>query len=850
MTWTPGNRLIHRFNPELGPGLITAVEQRTLVVHFPDTDTVLRLAADSDAISPLRFLAGTPAVILSSLERVVIAEDSGPDLATLTDGRVVTTADLWPAKIGESLTERLELGDIDPFESFSLRLDALHLAALREADGLGSFLGGRVRLFPHQLYAAESATKSAPTRWLLADEVGLGKTVEACLILNHLLRTGQAARVLIIAPDTLTVQWLGELWRKYHQVFVLLDEKRMLDVEKEYGPGFNPFHAYQQVVVGLDFLVDHSRLTTQAVEAGIDLLIVDEAHHLKRQLGHPGNRAYRAIQPITQLKRHVVLLSATPLEEDAFGFFRLLELLRPEEFSNVPIPDRIEGTEPLPPCTSSARREAIKDLPPRVPVPVDLSEDRDWSAQSDLEIQLHRQPARSAVRRKAKLRRLRRALESGSALIGILDTKDQELKQLAVATDNSDPRLAWLCRMGPKWKQAGQKTLIFAAHRETLELIKTKMRQQAQLRVGLFHEDLSPAQRDIEVAQFRVQDGPSILVSTECGGEGRNFEFCTRLVLFDLPWNPTTVEQRIGRLDRIGRRVPVEIVYFRPSSRFGAAIARLYESLGLFQKPLGGMERRLDHVQPAIEEMVLSDTRSVNSSILTTIAMEAQQRGDKMNDAALHELHRHPYRSEMAESILSRLPDDLEELIQEVVLASAEDLNLDVEEHQGGQRYSIELGSRARVDSLPGVPAGSSFLGTFDREEAVQDESIDFFSSGHPLVEGILEHLDDARTGRVAFLHLSGPEEGFGLLALYKNGPTFNAVAIDHNGRQRPEWANLLTQRPIRSRRINAKRWITQSEWPALIRRMVDQLNGQAKPVAVAAFRLDKRLAAPKNPTS
>ena len=74
-----------------------------------------------------------------------------------------------------------------------------------------------------------------------------------------------------------------------------------------------------------------------------------------------------------------------------------------------------------------------------------------------------------------------------------------------------------------------------------------------QLRVGVFHEDLSPGQRDIEVAQFRLPAGPSMLVSTECGGEGRNFEFCTRLVLFDLPWNPMLVEQRIGRLDRIGR---------------------------------------------------------------------------------------------------------------------------------------------------------------------------------------------------------------------------------------------------------------------------------------------------------
>ena len=102
----------------------------------------------------------------------------------------------------------------------------------------------------------------------------------------------------------------------------------------------------------------------------------------------------------------------------------------------------------------------------------------------------------------------------------------------------------------------GEKTLVFVAHRETLEMLRTALSHRAQLATGVFHEDLPPARRDIEVARFREAGGPSLLVSTECGGEGRNFEFCRRLVLFDLPWNPSVVEQRIGRLDRIGRQHP------------------------------------------------------------------------------------------------------------------------------------------------------------------------------------------------------------------------------------------------------------------------------------------------------
>jgi ATP-dependent helicase HepA len=841
MAWALGDRLTHRFNPDLGPGLVETVEDRSVVVRFPETDAVLRLAADSDAIVPLRFVGGDPAVLLSSGEHVVVEAvggDAAPGVVRLTDGREVDEAGLWPAKIGESLTERLAMGDVDPVEAFALRLDALHLSAVREADGLGSFLGGRVRLFPHQLHAAERATATDPTRWLLADEVGLGKTVEACLVLNHLLRTGRAERALVVAPDTLTVQWLGELWRKYHQVFVLLDEKRLRDVERDFGKGFNPFQAHRRVVVGLEFLRERPKLTAQAVEVGIDLLIVDEAHHLRRPPGHPGNRAYRAIEPIAAMGRHVLLLSATPLEEDAHGFFRLLELLRPEVFAGEPIAERVRRPRPLPPCTSAARRRDIPGIPPRRPLLVDLSEDPGWEPHGRLEAVLRRQPAANAVARRAKLRRLRRAAASGTAVNGLLGTGEERLRRLAAQADRSDPRLAWLGRLGPTWKREGQKTLVFVAHRETLELIKSAMGRLAQLRVGVFHEDLSPVQRDIEVAQFRLAEGPSMLISTECGGEGRNFEFCTRLVLFDLPWNPMAVEQRIGRLDRIERRIPVDIVYFRPRSEVGAAVVELYEAIGIFREPLGGLVRELARVQTAIEEMVLSNDERPDAAVFAAVLDEAHQALDRVRDAALHELHRDPYRPEMAASILSRVPTNLDDLTEAVVLGAADLLNLHLEEHRDGRRHSIELGTRSRVESLPGVPAGSSFLGTFDREEAVRDESIDFFSSGHPLVEGILDHLEEARVGRVGMLHIQGDESGFGLLGLYRQGPLFSGVAIDVEGHERPEWAALLIRRPLRSRRGKSERWTRQPGWPELIRRLAGHLDGRGRPVAIAAFRI------------
>jgi ATP-dependent helicase HepA len=842
MAWKVGDRLSHRFNPDLGTGVIREIDGRSLVVHFSESGTVLRISTDSDAIAPLEFPVGSRALLLAEETIVTIEAHPAPGAVRLTDGREVPETDLWPAQVGEPLTERLARGEVDPLDSFSLRLDALHLAGIREADGLGSFLGGRIRLFPHQLYTAERATRSDPVRWLLADEVGLGKTVEACLILNHLLRTGRVERTLVVAPETLTVQWLGELWRKYHQVFVLLDTKRLLDVERDYGHGFNPFDAYPRVVVGLDFLRERPRLTEQAVAAGIDLMIVDEAHHLRRPPGHPGNRAYRAVRPVADCGRHVLLLTATPLDQDAHGFFRLLQLLRPEEFpGDRALEERMRSKQPLPPCTSATRRLDIGGLPPRRAVAVHAGGEQAWRAHLELERLVRALPADGPVARRKKLRRVRRALASGSAIEALLEQGETELLEAARRASRSDPRLAWLAENAPRWKRSGDRTLVFVAQRETLEEIREAMSRRAQLRVGVFHEELSPGQRDIEVAQFRRPGGPSMLVSTECGGEGRNFEFCTRMVLFDLPWNPMTVEQRIGRLDRIGRRRPVEIVYFEPPSGLGLAVARLFDSLGLYREPLGGVQRELGPVERAIEAAAL-EAGEPDTSGFGELVDRTRSALDRIHLAAQHELHRDRYRPEMAEQVLARIPPELEELTEEVIVAAAEALELHVEEHRQGARHSVEFVPGSQVDSLPGLPAGSSFLGSFDREEAVRDETIDFFASGHPLVEGMLAHLEESPQGRVTLLHAKAPAEsagGFGLLGLFQDERGFRAIAVDAEGRERPEWAAALARRPLRSRRVRPELWTRQPGWAQLIRALAAKLEPHGRPAALAAFRLD-----------
>jgi ATP-dependent helicase HepA len=796
--WNKGDYLTHRFNPELGIGRVTALEGRALVVEFRRSGTTLRLAANTDALIP-------------------VDPDATPDLE-------------------RSLVERLVSGRLDDVNDFLTRLAALHLLTLREADGLGSFLGGRVRLFPHQLYVAERATTKEPVRWLLADEVGLGKTIEAALILNRLVHAGKVERCLIVAPEALTVQWLGELWRKYHQAFTLLDAPRLADVARDFGKDFNPFDVHRRAIIALEMLTTDPGLTSQAVKAGIDLLVVDEAQRLRRPPGHPGEPAWRAIAPIAALGRHVLLLSATPLEDDAHGFFRLLQLLRPQEFpDDMSFEARLASGTPLPPCTSSTRRSDIGGLPPRVGIPISVEQSNGWKLQRQVEATLRSAPAADAVARRKKVDRVRRAQASGAALSAVLGPDERELREQADAMNASDPRLAWLVAQARRWKEANEKTLVFVAHRETLEMLRTALSHHAQLATGAFHEELSPARRDTEVALFRNPDGPSVLVSTEAGGEGRNFEFCRRLVLFDLPWKPATVEQRIGRLDRIGRRLPVEIVYFRPPDGIGADVVRLLETLDVFIEPSAGLEPQLAHVERTLEEIALDPSASLTDVRLETVIGDARAARTRIREAAYRQLHREPYRSDMSGGLLARIPAELDALNEQVVVTLCARLGFNVEHTRGRRTFAIELGNESLVDSLPGVPGGSSYIGSFDREEAVEDESIDFFASGHPLVEGVFAHLEDSQIGRVVQFEIEiGSDRGIGLVAIYRDGPGFDVVVRDHTGRDRPDWAAVLRRRPLDARRMTAD--IDDREWTEVIRRLTRRLDPARRPHALAAI--------------
>jgi ATP-dependent helicase HepA len=771
----PGDKVLHEYNRELGPGVVESVAGGRMRVHFPRSGDTLVFSLKEPAFRVLDFPAE------------------------------ITPAEWGDALAGE-LEERLLHGDLDPASAFLNRIRSFDLARLREADGLGSFLGGRIRIFPHQLHVASTAAAADPVRWLLADEVGLGKTIEACLVLSRLRRTGRAQRVLVIAPSTLTVQWLGELYRKFHEVFVLLDRELTPegartsagrdDVFEDRGDDYNPFNSHLGTILSLEDLIANPRAVALAVAAAPDLLVVDEAHRLERDPGTPGNAAYQAVAPIARASRHVLFLSATPLEADVRGFYALLALLWPKAYPSwKEFSARLESGEPLWPCTSATRRADIGGLPPRVARPVDLP---GWNG--------------------------------GNAL------------------EPKDPRLEWiLAQARGEWRRRREKVLVFVAGQEALEEIHREIEFAIQARVAVFHAGLSSAQRDIQVAQFAQSAGAGILLSTEAGGEGRNFEFCRRLVLFDLPWNPTVVEQRIGRLDRIGRRWPVEIVYFRPlagsgasggTGGLGAQVVALYEALGLFSEPLGTLEQSLAHVEAAIRAAAESGAQALD---IPAIIAETAERKQAVNRAIYHHLHQNRYRPEMASAILARLPAELDRLTEDVVVAACERYGFQVVEHPEEKSWYFEFGEESVVEGLPGLVEGSRWLGTFERETAVAREAIDFFASGHPFVEGVLSELEDTRAGQVASLTATGTGlRAAGLVAAVRRarGEPIVVRIWDDSGVEHPEWQPLLFGARARVRDGIRDR-VRAAGWAERVRAVAGTARAGGELMALAAFVLE-----------
>ncbi|NOX99890.1 MAG: DEAD/DEAH box helicase family protein, partial [Verrucomicrobia bacterium] len=280
--FAPGQRWISEMQPELGLALIVAAGTQRVQVHFPATDQTLTYAARSAPLRRVAFSVGDT-VRNQENEAFVVADirnDEGRLIYIDANGVELPESGLSDKISFDKPEARLIAGHVDDPRTWRLRQAARryrHEARSRKVRGL---VGGRISLIPHQLYIAnEVASRFAP-RVLLADEVGLGKTIEACLILHRLNQSGRAGRILILVPDALINQWFVELYRRFQMSFAIYDEERAVSIEAG-EDSENPFFDDQLVICGTSWLAENPERAMQAAEGNWDMLIVDEAHHLE-----------------------------------------------------------------------------------------------------------------------------------------------------------------------------------------------------------------------------------------------------------------------------------------------------------------------------------------------------------------------------------------------------------------------------------------------------------------------------------------------------------------------------------------------------------------------------------------
>ncbi|MCU7808622.1 MAG: DEAD/DEAH box helicase family protein, partial [Candidatus Thiodiazotropha sp. (ex Semelilucina semeliformis)] len=283
--FTPGQRWISDTESELGLGRIVSCEGRRVTLHYPAVDEQRVYALQGAPLTRVVFAIGDRIKSREGWHLQVEKVEETDGLITYEGQREDGSKDHLPEEaLSDAMRisqpkERLLAGQIDPPHWFNLRYRTLNaLAKQQQSSALG--LGGpRIDLIPHQLYIAHEVANRPAPRVLLADEVGLGKTIEACLILHHQLITGRVSRALILVPDPLVHQWLVELLRRFNLRFRILDEETCEAIQAS-GQGDNPFHSEQLVLCSLDLFHHNPARLSQALDGAWDLLIVDEAHHL------------------------------------------------------------------------------------------------------------------------------------------------------------------------------------------------------------------------------------------------------------------------------------------------------------------------------------------------------------------------------------------------------------------------------------------------------------------------------------------------------------------------------------------------------------------------------------------
>lgn len=479
--------------------------------------------------------------------------------------------------------------------------------------------------YPHQVEAVRKAIFDCHGRVLLADEVGLGKTIEAGLIIHEYIRRREVSKILIVTPASLTRQWQSELKLKFDLDFQLALEPKTLEDESK-------------VIVSLD-TVKLRRYQGYFAKNTYDLVIVDEAHKLK-------NRKTLNYQFVNRISsKFLLLLTATPIQNELLELYNLVHLLAPGALGTLqqfrkrhvhpvnrrqPIqPDELKKMiEPH--MIRNTRRSTSLNLPPRRVIMQEVVfAQAERQLYEKVESLIHdfyfmlsseRQGMNQLTMmlfQKLMTSSPQALLESVSGILNRSDLgfeiRDSLMQMETFAQEVIMPAKLTVVLELLEQELKGERVLIFTQFRRTQEVIAEALRKNGVL-VHLFYGEMSSKQKEVVVNQFR--DQVSVLVSTDAGSEGQNLQFARYMINYDLPWNPMKVEQRIGRVHRLGQKHEVFILNLFVKDTIEEHIVHLLQrKIRLFERIVGELEMILGYMGNE-----LADVDSLDRKIMEIVA--------------------------------------------------------------------------------------------------------------------------------------------------------------------------------------------------------------------------------------
>ena len=760
-----GQRWLSDTETELGLGVLIDVDERSVSILFPKSDETRVYARHNAPLSRIVFNTGDE---VQDQEGAIWTVESVEDRHGVLRYNVIRTKEdgtedrksLNETRIGANIQlskplDRLLASQIDYKEWYDLRIEAMLMQANMKSSPLRGLVGSRVGLIPHQLYIAHEVGKRFAPRVLLADEVGLGKTIEAGLIIHQQLKTGRSERILILVPDSLQYQWMIEMRRRFNLEFSLFDLTRTASI-KEHDPEQNPFLTEQRIIASVDLMIDHDDLREQALEAGFDLLVVDEAHHLMWNEEDGGNDRYDLVEELSQQTAGVLLLTATPEQLGVESHFARMRLLDPQRFSSL---DRFLDEEEQYQHTAKIAEVLMSDMPLEAEH-LDAVETLLGQRIEDTPEQrfraIHEILDRHGTGR-ILFRNTREAIQGfpgrdcQPAPLPAPEnwSKDGKLReqmwpeeaQLDGAWMEADPRVMWLLeklRTDLKHK----KVLLIARSGPVVEALENVLRLHAGIRTAMFHEGMSLLERDQAAAYFAEESyGAQILLCSEIGSEGRNFQFASDLVLFDLPANPDVLEQRIGRLDRIGQenRIQIHVPYLA-----GTAQERMFrwynEGLNIFSNISPTAQTLQENFIIKLKDCLLSDLGQQFEDLLEEVSVQREALETELQAGRDRLLEYNSCRPIVAQEIVAALEDyddntTLPMFMRRFMAAT----NIDFDEQSNGT-VIIKPTDQMQVQGLTLDEEGMT--ATFYRDQAQVREDAQYLTLEHPFTESVMEMIN------------------------------------------------------------------------------------------------------------